>query len=140
MHLIRINPRSYSCCNVITHSFSRGLTTHSILVINYVDNYWQTSCHVTFPQFSELIHCGKGDSFPHRTTSHSCITNVGNYQARFAIYFLVQSSTNSYITRATHNSIIRVNSKRCEKGMHRASQSFIKTCFACKYFSQCSVY
>src|SRR5690606_17563018 len=125
--------------NAITHRFTAGLTTHSVLVVHDVDNHWQSTFHIAFPEFVKLVHGGKINSLPNRTTSHRGITNIGHHQARFAIHFLVQGSTHGNITRATHDGIVWIHPEWREESVHRTTQSLIETRFAGKNFSQSSV-
>ncbi len=93
MHHVGINTCTNPGKNSITHCFPHGLSSHPVEVIHKVENEWQTSFILTFPESIELVHRGKCNSFPYRPATHRGITDVTYHDPWFPVYFFIKSST-----------------------------------------------
>ncbi|MPM97939.1 hypothetical protein SDC9_145120 [bioreactor metagenome] len=139
VHLFFVHTRTNTGCNTVAHGFAAGLATHPVLIVHDVDNHRKATFHISLPEFFELIHGRKRNSFPNGSACHRSITYIGNHQSGFAVDLFVQRGTHGNISRTAHDGIVGIYSERGEKGMHRTAKPPVKSGFPGKYFCQCSI-
>ncbi len=82
----------------ITHRFSHCLATHAVKVVHYIEYEWQSSPVFTIPESFILVHRGKANTLPDRTTGSGCITYIADYYAFLPVYLFIKRCTYRNIT------------------------------------------
>ncbi len=140
MHLLTVHAGTDAGRNAVTHGLTHGLAAHAILVVHDVDDHRQSSVHLSFPEFGELVHRGKVDSLPYRAASQGGVADVGHHQSRFAVHLLVECCTHGYVARSAHDGIVGIDTEGGEEGVHGAAEPSVESGLAGKDLRQRTVY
>ncbi len=142
VHLVRIEAGADACGVTEAHCFSGCLTAHSVEIVKYVKENRHSlvgifSVHA--PKLRYLIHRSKVKRFEHRTATERAISGVCDYDSGLVVASLVESRAESYGSCAAYDSIIRENTERNEKCVHRAAETAVETCSTCKDLRESAV-
>ena len=121
MHVVGINASTNSCQQLVSHGFTTGLSTHSVEVIEEVEQDWRSSSYILWPQCLVLVHSCHHHGFPYRTATKGCVTYVGNNNTRLSVDSLEQGCTSGNICRTTYDGVIGHRTEGQEVCVHRTT-------------------
>ena len=122
----RIESRTQTGREGVSHGFSAGLAAHGVLVVHHVDEHRQAALHVSLPEGLELVHAGESHAFQHRAAGHGAVAQVGHDDTLLAVHLLIKGRTHGNSAGATHDGIVGINAEGREESMHGAAQALVE--------------